>query len=374
MAEILPDSSQELLTSRRIETNRKNRKIEVFITDYSPDDKSFQYQERVAYYHLLIDQLGVSSIRTEFRLKDLLNRDGSINETTISRYRDSLRAMKEAGLEAPTIVLFTPSDWMNNLVRSDQSRMVQLYESCVKRTVQLCSETEVPPARIQVMNEVNTKLQTKHGIDHTVNLIRKTAEIVKPIFPETKVITTVLTVPEKGWQNFTKNLLIKAGDNLDGIGFDYYPGTYENPPIKILGKRVGKSPYESFAGITPYLWLAEQKMNGILKDKEVILAEIGAPAIFQKSILGIGYDYRQQQYGLDRIVQALDHFPDLKIFSAIGFFVAGKVKEVDTKFPGGLDFFPWTLIRRDKDGRWQLTEAGKRLKHLISTRLNTAKG
>ncbi len=139
-----------------IETSRQTRKVEAFITDYLPDDKSFGIIERVFYYRILKNELGVSSVRTEFRLKDLFDRDGNINPEVASRYSDSLKAMKEAGLESPTIVLFTPAKWMYETAGKSPEKFVGLYEKCAEKVNSICLETGVAPRRVQVMNEVNT--------------------------------------------------------------------------------------------------------------------------------------------------------------------------------------------------------------------------
>lgn len=59
------------------------------------------------------------------------------------------------------------------------------------------------------------------------------------------------------------------------------------------------------------------------------------------------------------------------IFSGIGFFRGADFTAVGNKAIGGLDAFPWVLIRKDENNEWTLTSAGRRLKHLIGTRLDT---
>lgn len=360
--------ASEIQEGFNIEAARNARKIEPFITDYLPDDTSFKYEDRVNYYRSLKYKLGIASVRTELRMKDLLDKNGKWNEETASRYGDSLKVMNEAGLDAPTIVLFTPADWMYKQAKTNPEQFLDLYGRYAKGVAEICRGKGVAPARVQVMNEVNTSFQTKVGFETTIALIQKTAEIFKKDFPETKIITTVLTEPSKDWREYTTKLLKTAGDNLDGVGFDYYPGTYEYPaniPI------VGKKPYEAFAGKTPYSWIATEKQQGILKGKEVILAEIGVPALTAES--------KFQRFGYDRILQTLDHFflslerqgtPAQDVFSAVGFFQGGHVQGVDTKTLGGVDFFPWTLLRKNSAGVFEPTNAGRRLKDLIRTRIN----
>jgi len=369
-----------------IEAARHARKVEAFVTDYLPDDPTFSYEDRVEYYRKLKDHLGVSSLRTELRPKDMLDEEGNFVESTVKRYEDSLKAMKEAGVSMGVLVLFTPSKSQYELAKKNPEQFVYLYEKCAQKSAAMCLEAGVTPTRVQAMNEVNTSFQTKVGLETTIKLIQKTSEAFKAAFPEAKIITTVLTAGAKDWQGFTRTLVEKAGASLDGVGFDYYPGTYENPAgVPIIGKK----PYEAFAGTTPYRWIADEKLHGILRGKDVLLAEIGAPAVVPEDIpdapkiarnilAKLRYDYRHQRFGYDRILQTLDHFfldaerkgvAAQNIFSAIGFFQGGRVQGVDTKAPWGIDFVPFTLLRKDAKGTFQPTEAGKHLSYLIQTRL-----
>lgn len=358
--------SPEALTG--IELSRRQRSIETFVTDYLPDDEKMSYDGRVGFYRLLKNGLGIDSVRTEFRMKRLIQPDRTFNEATASVYVDSLRAMKEAGLGEPTLVLFTPAKWMEKEAAESPDHFLELYRSYTERIKSLCQVAGSTPKYIQVMNEINTHWQTGTSFDRVIDMIMITREVFSHDFPNTKIMTTVLTVPAKGWKEFTAKLVERTGNNLQAIGFDYYPGIYENPAGVPL---IGKPPFEAFGGTTPYDWIADQKSEGILKDKDVILAETGATALSSVS--------RFQQFGYDRIVQSLDHFllgrereGQNDTFAAVGFFTGGHHEAVDTKTPGGfLDFKPWTLVRKNKLGEWTLTNAGSRLKHLIQTRLHS---
>lgn len=69
--------ASEIQAGFNIEAARHARKIEPFITDYLPDDTSFGYKDRVNYYRSLKHKLGIASVRTEFRMKDLVKKDGT---------------------------------------------------------------------------------------------------------------------------------------------------------------------------------------------------------------------------------------------------------------------------------------------------------
>lgn len=364
-----------------IERFRSERRIQPFLTDYLPDDTDMAYEDRVSYYRMVRSELGIPTIRTEFRLSRILNPDGTWNAETIAAYTDSLRAMQESGLAPPVIAVFTPSKEQYRLAESDPQAFTNLYGSCVEKTLDIARSAGIDIETIQVMNEVNTGWQTKVGQNQIIDLIRKTKDILiaSPDFRRTKVMTTLLVGSDPdahNWQEKTRSLVEQSGAALDAIGFDYYPGTYEDPVVFSTMRNAGLSTSRAFlkyGNTTPYKWIFEQKATGILSGKHVVIAETGAPAV--------NPDSRMQRLGYDRLIQALDHelltyekqgYKGHDLLSAVGFFTGGLHAGVDTKAPFKIDFLPWTLIRKDSSGEWKRTNAASRLKHLITTRLTPA--
>lgn len=391
----------EGLKPTRIEALRQSRHILPTITDYLPDDTRMVYGDRVSFYRKLHEDTGAQSIRTEFRMKRLIHEDRIFDDKTAESYVESLKAMKEAGLKDPTIVLFTPDTWMQKLAKDNPQEFIDVYALFVKKVLSLSEEAGVLPRQLQVMNEVNFKFQTGQPMELVAQMIQKTQEICDTNgHPDIHIMTTIAVIG-KTWKEYTTKLIDKAGDSLDTVGFDWYPGTYVETAIQlpniIQGARSvlaslaqGKSlvdamatfskasnkrtledskAFRGFGRVDPYEWIYEQKDHGVLKGKTVVLAETGVTALSP--------DSRFQQLGYDRIIQSLDHFLLSKgqkgndLFSEIMFFTGGHHEGVDTRTPEGmLDFIPWTLVRKDKEGVWQTTEAGKQLKNLIQTRIS----
>lgn len=373
--------------------HRQARRIPVFLSDYLPDAMTMKPEDRTTYYTLLKDKLGFQFVRTEVRMGEMIKPDGSFDEEVFHVYGDSLRAMKEAGLDKPAIVLFSPAKWMHKLADENPEEFFTLYQRYAEKVRDLCGKVDVQPRYIQVFNELNFPMQTSLSLEQSVRLIEISHNVFKvenQAAEKPSIITTVYTnasekpprfpIVPKGiigkipfwndWRAFVKELTAKVGDKLDGIGFDYYPGSWDTPAIRILG--IGRKPFDAFGVITPYHWIVDQKLRGILKDKDIFLSEIGVPGISRNS------DF--SRFGYDRIVQSLDHFllslqregHDVnKIFSGIGFFRGADFTGVGNKAIGGLDAFPWVLIRKDENNEWTLTSAGRRLKHLIKSRLDT---
>ena len=351
------------------------------------------------------------------------------DQTVRKRYVESLQAMAEAGMKNPTLVLFSPDKWQvepgaeTEYTNEDVS---ELYRRFTEEIKQICVEASVTPKYIQVMNEINFSAQTAVPLDQVVEMIKTTNQVFAQddSFKQTKIMTTVysgttreeidglidwmkngvsnipviggafaefikkgsdalgrridasmigkLLDPYMRWQDFVKNLVDKAGDSLQAIGFDFYPGSYNRPAISLKkSSSLAKSrPYHSYGETAPYKWIAEQKLNGFLKQKDILIAETG---VFAPSVSS-----RQQELGYLRLIQSFDHlllhyerqgYKASDIFKSIIFFQMGEHEGVDVKAPMSLDFRPWTLLRKDKQGNWVSTKAAEVLKYLIQSRI-----
>lgn len=369
---------------------RLQRQIPVHLSDYTPDAPYMSKEEKKNYYEFLRDRLGIYRIRTEFRMNHMIREDGSFDEEVMRSYKESFIAMGEAGLEKPTLVLFTPAPWMYKLARENPKEFNALYKRFAEKSRDICQASGMEPEYVQVMNEVNFPAQTQLPLGHVVELIKITHEVFKehnPAAEKPSIITTVYTnaqeTPPKwkfmpktliekvpfwmDWRGFVKDLVEEAGDNLDGIGFDGYSGSWDIPALPILGNK----PFDAFGVVTSYEWAIQEKLFGILKGKKVLFTETGAPGISKESVFA--------RFGYDRMIQALDHLLlkyqregcDVnEILSGVGFHRGADFSSIGNKTPGIIDPLPWLLVRKDKDGRWVLTAAARRIKHLIGTRLN----
>lgn len=353
-----------------IQRFRESRHILPFVSDYLPDQKNLPYEERVAYYKQLKEELGLHTVRTEFRMRHMMNEDGSFNKDVVDSYRSALLAMKEANLEPPIIYLFSPPKWFTELETKNPEEFRNKFKSYAVAVKEMYKQAGFQPSYIQVMSEINLPFHTPFSLKTMGDLLDISGEVFERGKGGPKIMTTVhvsSTGESKNWKDSISRLMNAHGSKLDALGIDYYPGTYEYPAgIPIIGKK----PFEAFGGKTPYEWISQQKESGILRGKDVIIAETGVPALTRES--------KFARFGYDRIVQSLDHFlltqerkgiKGHEVFGAVGFFAGAEFPNVYTMVPGGLDFHPWTLLRKTKDGKWAPTNAGRRLKDLIETRL-----
>ncbi|OGG26019.1 hypothetical protein A2960_05695 [Candidatus Gottesmanbacteria bacterium RIFCSPLOWO2_01_FULL_39_12b] len=374
--------------NQHVEERRPLRAILPYISDYLQHIPGLTYVERVGYYRMLKEDLGIHTVRVEFKMGHLMNSDDSVNHETRQRYLDSLRAINEAGLSNPIIYLHRPSKKMEKQAKKDPGQFYQLFRKIAQETKAICQEAGVFPQYLQVMSEINTRFQTQFSLPLVVQMI-DIADSVFSDHPQTKLMTTILCGEIAGdWRAYTAQLVQEARA-LKAVGFDHYPGSYNNPAGIPL---VGKPPHEAFADITPFKWIASEKTkrDGILYGKDILIAETGVPALFKDSVIKLGenivplpFNEREQRYGYDIIVRELDRFllplekqGSVNIFQGIGFFSAAELdpKAIGSTAPWALDATPWTLLRQQMQKlgkgntyRWRKTPAAKRLKTLIET-------
>src|SRR3989344_823646 len=379
-----------------IEQSRQRRQIEPIISDYQPDELHVPYADRVDYYRMIKETLGVRGIRTEFRHNKLLKEDRTWDTIVETSYIESLRAMREAGLDGPLVYLNFPDTWMVELQKKRPEEFSSVYRLLSERVKHICVEAGVVPKQVQVMNEVNWFFYNPFPMDPLVEMIRITDRVfhADERFANTKIMVNIITNatqwsrlertwfgqmlkrhPRLGilqfwndWRGYTKAILDKAGPALQAVGFDFYPGSYDKPAL------LRSMAFRNFGEVEPYRWILEEKTHGVLKDKEGIISETGVPAISK--------DSRFARFGYDRIVQAMDHlfleyerkgYKAHDLVSRIGFFKASPAETAPANMPGRLDDAPWGLLYRDSARKWQPTLAGARLKHLIETRIAPTK-
>lgn len=356
---------------------RLKRNIPSFVSDYLPDEKEYTPKERVAFYSKL-KELGVTGVRTEFRMGKLMRQDGSFDPRVEKSYVESLKAMKESGLTLSALVFFSPADWMIELAKTDQTRFIEMYRSFAQKAVSMCDQAKQQPRYIQVMNEVNSSFFNKVGTEILLKMIQVTRQVYEGRTERPKIMTTIITDtvfdPGRSWQTYVEKFMLIAGDALDAVGFDYY-FFYDHP----FEPFVPQSVFDLYQDKTKvFEWLLKQKQTGVLRGKDILVAEMGMP-VFQNSEINV-YNQKFARIGYDIYYRALDQVllrwqrmgkKAEDLIAQVGVFCGGDHPSVQTYAPGKIDFLPWTLLRfNKKTNSWDLTEAAKRLAYLNGTRLN----
>ena len=130
---------------------RAKRRVVPFVSDYLPDELEYTLDQRLSFYTKL-KELGVAGVRTEFRLGKLMRDDGSFDLNIEKSYRESLKAMKEAGLSLSALVLFSPAEWMVDLAQHDETAFLLVYQSFIEKAQMICDQAGLQPTFVQVMN------------------------------------------------------------------------------------------------------------------------------------------------------------------------------------------------------------------------------
>ncbi len=372
------------------------------VSDYMLDDPTKNQETLHTYYEQLHNELGINAIRTEFRMKDLI--DDETQQSSETRFRQNvhdryvvgLKSMSEAGIQ-PVIYLFNSAPWMYELAHTDASRFMNIYTDYVHEVLDIFHESGVTPKYLQVMSEVNWKAQTPLPLRQTIEMIKQTSEITKhsdqpKAVQDIKIMTTfsinslpfadaprssfddviepilVRSFPSfTHWQEDINTVVNECGDALDCVGVDFYPGSYDKQSYSLSRASLANSrPYAVFGNVTPYQWLFEQKLNGVLKEKELLIAETG--------VFSYNPESRHGQLGIARILQSLDGLllsyqkrgvSADELLKGVFAFAAADNDAIYTMFPGKIDWKPWTLLRPDHLGEIQPTSIAKTLRYML---------
>lgn len=381
---------------------RSERHPLIGVSDYFTDDPMQTRESLVDYYGTLHDQLGVNAIRSEFRMMHLIDDETEHSSTTMfrtdihERYVTALQAMDEAELK-PIIYLFNPSPWMYKLAAADAPRFMHIYKDYVHEVVGIFKESGVTPEYLQVMSEINWKAQTPLALSQVSEMIKATDSILKSddqpdaiqklklmttfsinsmSFPDAprssldRVIEPTLgrAVPDfLRWQDDMKNVVATCGDALDGVGIDFYPGSYDKQSYSFGKSSLEKSrPYKAFGNVSPYAWIFEQKLHGFLQHKDIVIAETG--------VFSYNPDSRHGQFGMARMLQSLDGLllqyqnKGIKadaLLKGVFAFAAADNDVIHTMFPGKIDWKPWTLVRPDRNKEMKPTKIANMLRYML---------
>lgn len=387
---------------RRPSLLRMDRHPLIGVSDYFTDDPKQTKESFIEYYRSLHETLGVDAIRSEFRMMHLIDDQTKDAQQTLfrpdvhDRYRTALEAMHEAHIE-PTIYLFNPSPWMYELATTEPARFMDIYTDYVHEVVDIFRESNVTPAYVQIMSEINWKAQTPLPLEQVSQMIQETSKIFKdrnqpeaiqkiklmttfsinsmpfpqaPRSPVDRIVEPIISskIPaSRTWQQDMHDVVTACGDDLDCVGIDFYPGSYDKQSYSFGPSSLDKSrPYAVFGNVTPYEWIFDQKLHGFLTRKDIIIAETG--------VFSYTPDSRHAQFGMARILQSLDGLllkyqqegndcdTLLKGFFA---FAAADNDSIHTMFPGKIDWKPWTLLRPDKNQEIKPTKTAAMFRYML---------
>jgi hypothetical protein len=214
---------------------KQREQIETFIT-YHPDSPIYTEKNLSSLYES-VKKNGFETVRFDIRWNLIEPEKGKIDSPHLMVYQDAVGEVTEKELEDPIIILSSAPDWAKEEYKTDKEAFFnsfQSYASQVKDAVSNLPGKQI--SHLQLFNELNNPLYNFIEISDLPRLV----EIVKKAFldynPNLKVFTTVLAsnilgiADNAGYGQNVMGYLSEfktIKDSFDGIGIDYYPGTWQ---------------------------------------------------------------------------------------------------------------------------------------------------
>ncbi len=222
--------------------------VEIYVTDHNlryPDAVSVEDEYEL--YKEMKDH-GISSIRFDWDWKDVAPQPGVTDKNFLDRYIGAIKAMEEAGLEPPTLVLSNPPEWAAKLYRNDKEKFFKAYEEYVRSVGETLGQANVKIKAAQIFNEINHSLLSKYvdikDIPKITGIVRNELSRTQP---DLKISTSLIvsnvndriakTVGLPKVSDFIARYKLMLKENFDRVSVDFYPGFWHNP---LKGKKAFK--------------------------------------------------------------------------------------------------------------------------------------
>lgn len=185
---------------------------------YHPWYESFRIERVKASLSQAAD-LGVGYLRTDVRWSDVFPDGAAVDEAAFEWYRAFFTyALGVHGLK-PLIVLANPPKTFETLGPDRKHDSWRLYVAeTVSRLGHLCDV-------YQVMNEPNNPVYRFFSSTEIGSAVAAAGEAIREQCPKSRLCVNV-TVDWFGWKDTLKLLCMEAGEYIDILGLDHYPGTW----------------------------------------------------------------------------------------------------------------------------------------------------
>lgn len=321
--------------------------LSFYITDHSADNAVTGMPERLLPLYRAIKSNGIESIRYDWHWRIIEPAQGKYDVVALTRYAYAARAMVQAGLQDPTIILSNPPDWAKKLYKEDKESFFKAYEQYV-REVELALILAGCPqiACVQVLNELNVTGYNPVDVHDIPTLCRITRNMFSLSHPDIQIMVTVLAsnslrLPFVGTpiEEYLPRLK-RIRNNFDVIAVDYYPGMWHFP-LKHFARFWPSAIYKAFVSDVDLLRSTFEEIATWGNEYE--LGEVGMHTNF---LLADGE--RAQRYFYDAFFRAFKHLmvelraKGLRLPSRIGFYEAidEPPKDLKGKLLRGLLPFP----------------------------------
>jgi hypothetical protein len=162
-------------------------------------------------------EAGFAGIRTDIFWWEIEPVYGTFDAEAIEKYRTYWQIVRQHGLEMMPIVSGIP-EWAKLLLKENPEAFWKSFETYVQSALDILPP-DVP--FVQVSNEPNF---LRDPIKDDPLLFRTAGKIIRTKFPGAKIIVNPVILV--GWMNDVRDWLRGAGEYIDIIGIDYYPGLW----------------------------------------------------------------------------------------------------------------------------------------------------
>jgi hypothetical protein len=204
--------------------------------DFRPSDVSVCLREARA--------LGAGYIRSDVRWMDVLPDLTHPDQNALSWYRSYFQAARDwYGLQ-PMIVLSNPPKALNTASESFRLKAWRSYvETVAEHLGDLCGA-------YQVLNEPNNPVYRFFAKQQIPEAIRTASRVIRSRVAGSTILINLL-LDFTNWETTLEDVMANAGESVDVVGFDHYPGTWSPfieprwPVLARLARRMRASPPES---------------------------------------------------------------------------------------------------------------------------------
>lgn len=173
-----------------------------------------------------VRRLGGQGVRFDVHWYEIAPERGRWDERRLTFYTSMVSQARHLGLD-PFVVLGGAPGWARDLYGEEPSSFWEEYEAYVSKVLAWIGDRT---QRYQLWNEANHPVWGFVRSRDRWQLFARAGRLVKRDDPGSETVVNVLA-DFPGWERELTRWLSKAGDVIDVVGVDHYPGTWSWRPV-----------------------------------------------------------------------------------------------------------------------------------------------
>ncbi|MCL5436142.1 MAG: hypothetical protein M1275_03615 [Patescibacteria group bacterium] len=213
--------------------------MDFFVTDHSLRHPEMVSTGQLREIYREMKRQGISSIRFDWDWDESFPESGKPDRKVLDRYVEAMKMMQEEGLEAPTLVLYTPPEWATKLYEEDKEAYFSAYREYLQTAADSMEVAGLKAHSAQLANEVNHPLLYQFlKMEDFPRVVKTAREVFSRSQPEMKFTASVIVsnfadkIGEVMGKPKTTEFLDQHEKELTAADFttlDYYPGMWHFP-------------------------------------------------------------------------------------------------------------------------------------------------